>query len=75
MLFSSDYNDELLQNFIAYWTEPNRSKTKLKFELQETFSISRRLKRWYTNQSKYNTQTKSNIFDTWQEARNIINDE
>ena len=75
MLFSSDYNDELLQNFIAYWTEPNRSKTKLKFELQETFSISRRLKRWYTNQSKYNTQTKSNIFETWQKARNIINDE
>ena len=58
MLFSSDYSDNLLQNFIAYWTEPNRSKTKLKFELQETFSISRRLKRWQTNQSKYNTQTK-----------------
>lgn len=46
-----------LENFTDYWTELNRSKTKMKFELQQTFEISRRLKTWLNN--NFNSRKKS----------------
>tara|TARA_R100001443_G_scaffold1056_1_gene4139 strand:+ start:16155 stop:16907 length:753 start_codon:yes stop_codon:yes gene_type:complete len=35
--------------FIDYWTEPNKSQTKLRFELEKTWDLSRRIKRWASN--------------------------
>jgi hypothetical protein len=70
-----DYDEAMLAEFVSYWCEPNRSKTKLRYELQPTFCIERRLKTWHNNQANFKKQTKSNILDTWQEARKIINDE
>jgi hypothetical protein len=37
---------ELRKEFIAYWTEPNKSGTKMRFELEKTWDLSRRLHRW-----------------------------
>ena len=65
----------MLEAFTDYWTEPNRSKTKLRYELQPTFDIKRRLATWSKNKDKFNTSEKPKIFDSWQEARNIINNE
>ena len=31
--YSNLYTSDLIEEFILYWTEPNKSKTKLKFEL------------------------------------------
>ena len=39
----------ICDDFTDYWTEMNRSGTKMKFELQQTFDISRRLNRWIKN--------------------------
>ena len=39
----------IIESFTEYWTEMNRSKTKMKFELQQTFEIPRRLKTWINN--------------------------
>ena len=39
----------IIEAFTDYWTEMNRSRTKMKFELQQTFEISRRLKTWINN--------------------------
>ncbi|QDP63647.1 MAG: hypothetical protein Unbinned3987contig1001_23 [Prokaryotic dsDNA virus sp.] len=36
--------------FIDYWTEPNKSGSKMRFEMEKTWDLSRRLKRW-TNSS------------------------
>lgn len=47
--FKNNYDTELLKSFFNYWSEPNRQKTKMKFELQETFDISRRLITWKNN--------------------------
>ena len=47
--FQSKYGEELINDFISYWTEPNKSNTKMKFEMQDTFDISRRLVRWDKN--------------------------
>ena len=47
--FVSDYGKDICKEFYLYWTEPNTSKTKLKFELQRTWEIKRRLDRWVKN--------------------------
>ncbi len=47
--FLEKYGRETLNDFYKYWTEPNRSETKLKFELQKTWDLSRRLERWANN--------------------------
>lgn len=70
--FSEIYQSQLLEAFIDYWTEPNRSKTKLRYQLEKTFDIARRLKTWAKRQKQYSKTEKSNILDTWQEARNIV---
>ncbi len=75
MQYHEQYKESVLEAFILYWTEPNRSKTKLRYEMQPTFDIARRLKTWQNNQAKFDKPVKSNILDTWQEAKNIINNE
>ena len=47
--FISIYGKDLIHEFISYWTEPNKSNTKMKFELQQTFDIKRRLSTWDKN--------------------------
>jgi len=52
------YDKEMLNDFFDYWTEPNKSQTKLRYELEKTWDLSRRLKRWAKN---YVPKKKSNI--------------
>jgi uncharacterized protein YdaU (DUF1376 family) len=42
-------SDEDKENFFLYWTEPDKSGTKFRAELQRTFSVPLRLKRWSSN--------------------------
>ena len=44
--FKQKYPVDLLKNFYGYWTEPNKSKTKMRFELEKTWSVERRLETW-----------------------------
>ena len=34
------------ENFFLYWTEPNKSQTKMRWELEKTWNLTLRLKRW-----------------------------
>ena len=36
----------MLRDFFDYWSEMNKSKTKMRFELEKTWEVSRRLKTW-----------------------------
>ena len=56
-----DYDKDILDGFTDYWTEPNKSKTKMKFELQQTWSTNLRLKNWAKNQKKWGKPTMSKI--------------
>ena len=71
--YINEYTNEMLEQFIDYWTEPNKTKTKMRFEMQRTWDIKRRLATWKRNSKTSTKSTKPNILDTWQEARNIIN--
>ena len=48
-----NYPKEMLNEFINYWTEPNKSKTKLRYELQTTWDTSRRLGTWAKNTKQF----------------------
>jgi len=54
-----EYDEALLNGFIDYWTEPNKSNTKMKFELNKTWKTELRLKTWAANQKKWD-KPKSN---------------
>jgi len=42
----TQYPGEMLQSFFDYWTETNKSGTRMKFELERTFEVSKRLSTW-----------------------------
>jgi hypothetical protein len=43
-----------LKKFCRHWTEPNKSGTKQKWEMEKTFEVSRRLVTWFENYKKWN---------------------
>ncbi|MGX8702821.1 MAG: hypothetical protein ACSW8H_00045 [bacterium] len=45
------YPREMLVAFYRYWTEPNRSKTKMRFELEKTWDVARRLNYWASRET------------------------
>lgn len=50
MKFTNVYPAQMLEDFFAYWSEPNRSSSKMRVEMQPTWELSRRLGRWAANQ-------------------------
>jgi len=47
--FLGKYSEETIKEFILYWTEPNKSQTKMRFEKEATWDTSRRLAIWENN--------------------------
>lgn len=47
--YKDDYGAEMIDEFIEYWTEPNKSGTKMRFEMEKAWSLGRRLSTWKRN--------------------------
>ena len=45
----SNKHIDIIYEFVSYWTEPNKSKTKMRFELEKTWDTKRRLQTWLFN--------------------------
>lgn len=43
------YGKGMVRDFYDYWTEENKSGTRMRFELEKTWNISKRLARWATH--------------------------
>ena len=79
-VLSFNYDESILNGFIDYWTEPNKSKSKMKFELEKTWETKRRLKTWAANQKKWdkpksNKKTMSKLdaqINEWQKAKELL---
>lgn len=56
-----EYDEKMVQEFFDYWSEPNKSKTKMRFESQKTWEISRRLAVWHRNTTKWDKVDKSSV--------------
>jgi hypothetical protein len=75
-VMKSDYKTEMCYDFIDYWCEPNKSNTKMKFELQKTWSMNLRLKTWERNSKRFGKpkgmgKLHSQI-NEWQEAKKLL---
>jgi len=71
-----DYPVGLQKEFCDYWCEQNQSKTKMKFEMQKTFDVNLRLKRWCKNNQNWNKPKTMSKLDSqinaWQEAKKLL---
>jgi hypothetical protein len=51
--FLKTYGRNLLNDFYKYWTEPNKSNTKFRAELEKTWDVERRLETWARNDKAF----------------------
>lgn len=51
--FLETYGKDLLNDFYRYWTEPNKSKSKFRQELEKTWDLERRLQTWSKNDKNF----------------------
>jgi hypothetical protein len=58
------YSQEMLQEFLNYWTEKNKSGTKMRFELEKTFEIRNRLDYWKSRSKTFNKSTNKEFHAT-----------
>lgn len=47
------YGKDFLNEFYRYWTEPNKSNTKFRQELEKTWDLERRLQTWAKNDKNF----------------------
>jgi len=50
--FQNDYDIGMLKSFFVYWSEPNQTKSKMRFELEKTWDTKRRLITWFNRSKK-----------------------
>jgi hypothetical protein len=66
------YPKEMLRRFYNYWVELNKSGTRMRYELERTFEISRRLTTWANNDKGFNKADK-NEFISYEELLERFN--
>ena len=54
--FVSLYGKETVRNFYEYWSEFNRSKTKMRCELEKTWNVSMRLRTWASRDNNFKSR-------------------
>lgn len=70
-------DENISRAFIIYWSELNKSKTKMRWELERTWDLKARIGRWKTRQKQWNkTAPKKNTFknkmDTFHRATEMM---
>ena len=51
------YSKETIRAFFNYWTEKNKSGTKMRFELEKTWETSKRLQTWASREKVQKSTT------------------
>lgn len=51
--FVATYGKEMVREFYDYWSEPNKSQSRLRFEQERTWDLNRRLARWSNHAKEY----------------------
>ncbi len=51
--YTAVYGAEMVRAFYDYWTEPNKSRTKMRFEQERTWDTARRLKAWAEREKEF----------------------
>lgn len=71
-------DDNISRAFIIYWSELNKSKTKMRWELERTWDLKARIGRWKSRQKQWSkTAPKKNNFknkmETFNRAKQMMN--
>ena len=71
-------DDNESRKFIIYWSELNKNKTKMRWELERTWDTKARIDRWKSRQKEWNkTAPKKNNFknkmETFNKAKELMN--
>lgn len=53
--FLEKYDKKMIRAFFNYWSETNKSQTKMRWELQKTWETSRRLATWASKDNNFNS--------------------
>ena len=53
------YGRDMVREFYNYWTEPNKSGTKMRYELEKTWDAKRRVATWANRQHTFSARTVS----------------
>lgn len=61
--FKDKYSKDLLNDFYLYWTEKTTDGSKMKFELNETFEIGRRLATWKNRSVAFEKPKQQSVAD------------
>lgn len=56
--FVNEFDKQTLREFYDYWSEPNKSRTKIRMQLEKTWDTKKRLTRWANN--GFNSYKKDN---------------
>lgn len=51
--FVETYGEKMIKKFYDHWREPNRSKSKMRWEQQDTWELGLRLKKWENNNDRW----------------------
>ena len=54
--YVSQYGREMVRAFFNYWSEPNKSHSKMRFELERTWDVARRLGTWASKDNQFNSR-------------------
>lgn len=54
--YEREFGFHMVEEFYLYWSEPNKSKTKMRFEQQPTWELHRRLQTWARRNNKSTSQ-------------------
>lgn len=77
--FMEKYPKEMIRAFFDYWSELNKSETKMRFEKQPTWEVSKRLATWANkenfNGNKKNTSITKSGFNSGKEPGDQPNSE
>lgn len=56
-IFLNQYGRDMLNSFYDYWSEPNKSGKKMRWEMERTWDLNKRLKRWSENKNNFRNGT------------------
>ena len=55
------YGKEMVREFYDYWSEGNKSGSKMRYEQEPTWDLARRLARWSNNEKSYKGKSNDNV--------------
>jgi hypothetical protein len=51
--YVQEYGKEMVRDFFDYWSEPNKGRTQMRYEMQPTWSLAMRLATWNKRKKNY----------------------